>query len=67
MSGEYQGYCNDCGWYGKGEDAPEAARFDALEHGHDDVEVHRAESGGGFFVMWKTQDGLGEDGAVHIH
>ena len=63
---QFQGYCNECGWYGQSEEKPEDAKFDALDHGHDDVEVHRSESGGGFFVMWRTTDGLGEDGQAHI-
>ncbi len=67
----YQGYCNDCQWYGKSETTPEAARFDALEHSgdasHNDVEVQRAPSEGNpMFVMWRSTDGLGEDGQSHI-
>jgi hypothetical protein len=64
----YQGYCNDCGWMGMAEHEAAAARFDALAHaeGHNDVEV-REITGHGFTVIWRSTDGLGEDGQVHIH
>jgi hypothetical protein len=62
----YQGYCNDCGWYGKGEQQPDVARWDALEHGHNDVEVQR-QGDGPVFVMWRSTDGRGEDGEIYIH
>jgi hypothetical protein len=63
----YQGYCNDCGWYGKGEHEAETARWDALDHGHDGVEVQRQGDGDPMFIVWRAEDGRGEDGEVHIH
>ena len=70
MAGEFQGYCNDCGWYGRGMDTGEDARYDALTHSgeqsHNDVEVQESRSTGPF-VLWRTTDGLGEDGEAHIH
>jgi hypothetical protein len=68
----YQGYCNDCGWYGKGETDAAAARWDAMDHQgqyqHDNVEVQRPPSDGHpMFVMWTPTDGRGEDGEIHIH
>jgi len=62
----YQGYCNDCGWYGKSETTGEAARFDALDHGHNDVEVQRS-GDGPMFVAWRSADGRGEDDQIHVH
>jgi len=63
----YQSYCNDCGWYGHTEGTGESARYDALEHGHGDVEVHEPKPGGAFFVAWRSTDGRGEDGEIHIN